>query len=102
MLKVMKGRGRRQASTYKGYVALLVCFNTRAIHMEFVSDLSSGACMAALERFVAIRGLPESITSDQATNFKGVANQLRQFIRLVSTKSYQNVMADFCAERQIE
>lgn len=35
------------------YVALFVCFATKAVHLELVHDLSSQAFIAALRRFIA-------------------------------------------------
>lgn len=62
------GRGSR---TEKGYVALFVCLSTKAVHLEFVSDLSSDAFSAAFRRFVARRGRCAELLSDNATNFVG-------------------------------
>ena len=103
-LRVMKSkRGRKQDyQTYKGYVALFICFSTRAIHLEVVSDLSSGAGLAAVDTFVSLRGLPESITSDRATNFQGVANELRSLISMVNSPEHNYDMTKFCAERHIK
>lgn len=42
-----------------------------------VSDLTTHAFLAALDRFVAHRGLP-SIYSDCGTNFVGAANQFKE------------------------
>ena len=35
------------------YVALFVCFITKAIHLELVSNLTKEACILALKRFSA-------------------------------------------------
>ncbi|XP_037816477.1 uncharacterized protein LOC119606893 [Lucilia sericata] len=60
----------------KGYVCLFVCFSTKAIHIEAVSDLSTPAFLAALARFVARRGCPSRIFSDNGRNFVGAAREL--------------------------
>ncbi|XP_036345643.1 uncharacterized protein LOC118754877, partial [Rhagoletis pomonella] len=68
---------------YKSYIAIFVCFATKAVHVEVVSDLSSDAFIAALKRLVARRGLPSDIFCDNATNFVGASNQLealKQFL----------------------
>ncbi|XP_037932520.1 uncharacterized protein LOC119667430 [Teleopsis dalmanni] len=43
------GRGFR---AYKGYVALFICWATRAIHLEHVSDMTTETFLAASKRFV--------------------------------------------------
>ncbi|XP_025407128.1 uncharacterized protein LOC112681080 [Sipha flava] len=70
----------RKARQSKIYVAVFVCFAVRAVHLELVSDLSTEAFMAALNRFVARRGLPSDIFSDCGTNFIGADNQLRTLV----------------------
>ena len=62
---------------FKCYMALFVCFSTKAIHLELVSSLSTPACTAALRRFVARRGAPIRIYPDNGTNFVGTANELK-------------------------
>ncbi|XP_041972782.1 uncharacterized protein LOC121728634 isoform X5 [Aricia agestis] len=52
----------------------------KAVHLELVSDLTTEAYMAALNRFVARRGKPRSITSDNGTNFVGACNEIYKFI----------------------
>ncbi|XP_075990280.1 uncharacterized protein LOC142985925 [Anticarsia gemmatalis] len=73
-VKANKGRGVR---TTKGYVAVFVCMVTKAVHLELVSDLTSAAFLAALNRMVARRGTPRHMYSDQGTNFIG-ANRILQ------------------------
>ncbi|XP_054737887.1 uncharacterized protein LOC129244295 [Anastrepha obliqua] len=77
-VKTTKGRGH---TTYKGYVALFVCFATRAIHLELVSDLTTDTFLAALNRFVSVRGLCSDIYSDQGTTFVGANALMQQEVR---------------------
>lgn len=56
---------------YKTYIAVFVCFATKAVHLEAVSDLSSDAFIAALKRFIGRRGIPSKLYCDNATNFVG-------------------------------
>ena len=82
-----KGRCNK---TMKSYIALFVCFTTRAVHLELVSDLSTDAFIAALKRFVARRGRPKDIYSDNGKNFvgtKAVFEKFREFLRAKETKT---------------
>ncbi|XP_063932288.1 uncharacterized protein LOC135144238 [Zophobas morio] len=57
------GHGRTQ-KTIKGYVAVFVCFSTRAVHIELVCECSSLAFLNALKRFISRRGQPHELHSD--------------------------------------
>jgi hypothetical protein len=80
----LKSSGRG-AKTQKSYICLFVCFTTRAVHIEAVSDLSTDAFLAALRRFCARRGCPAHIFSDQGKNFIGADNAMkRNFAQFIS------------------
>jgi len=72
---------RRNTKTTKVYIALFVCMATKAIHVEIVSDLTADAFLAALDRFVARRGVPAHVFSDCGSNYVGAARQLKQIFR---------------------
>ncbi|UYV66889.1 hypothetical protein LAZ67_4003244 [Cordylochernes scorpioides] len=61
----------RTTSTMNAYVALFICFSTRAIHLELISRLTTDALISTIRRFIARRGKPATIHSDNATNFVG-------------------------------
>ena len=65
----VKESSKRKSSLFKSYVCVFVCLSTKAIHLEMVSQLTSSAFLAALDRFVARRGLCSQIFSDNGTNF---------------------------------
>jgi hypothetical protein len=60
----------------KIYICLFICLASKAIHLELSSDMTAAACLAAIKRFVARRGLPRQILSDNGSNFVGVRNEL--------------------------
>ncbi|XP_047032786.1 uncharacterized protein LOC124639459 isoform X1 [Helicoverpa zea] len=73
-----KGRG---CKLVKAYLCIFVCLAVKAVHIELVTDLTKEGYMAALSRFVARRGKPKSILSDNGTNFVGTCNELQQFLQ---------------------
>ncbi|UYV80338.1 hypothetical protein LAZ67_18002516 [Cordylochernes scorpioides] len=84
----------RTKVTLKSYIALFICFSTKAIHLEIVSDLSTPAFLAAFRRFISRRGKPSDIFTDNATNFKGAKNILNNIHQLVKDSSIQNYVAN--------
>ena len=76
----IKGISKRDE---KAFIALFVCFSTRAIHLECVSDLSKEASLAAIRRFTSRRGLPNTIYSDNATNFIGSRNEIQEIQQML-------------------
>ncbi|XP_043064528.1 uncharacterized protein LOC122320485 [Drosophila ficusphila] len=75
--------GRARPIT-KGYVCVFVCFSTKAIHLEPTSDLTTEKFLAAFARFVARRGCPQRVYSDNGKTFVGAATLLsRDFLQAV-------------------
>ena len=74
MIRARSGRG---STLYKAWIAIFVCFSTKAVHLEVVTDLTSEAFLAATRRFVGRRGKPSHIYSDQGTNFVGAEKELK-------------------------
>lgn len=86
----------------KGYVALFVCFATKAIHMELVSDLTTEAFLACLKRFISRRGMPEKIFCDNAKTFKGAANELNKLYKLFISKTHKDSVNNYCTPNFIK
>ena len=64
--------------TVKKKIYLFTCFSTRAVHLEIALSLDTQSCVDAILRFVARRGCPETILSDNGTNFVAAARELRE------------------------
>ncbi|XP_055623670.1 uncharacterized protein LOC129767077 [Toxorhynchites rutilus septentrionalis] len=77
----------RKAAPTKAYIALFVCFATKAVHIELVGDLSTASFISALRRFIARRGKPEHMYSDNATNFAGAKNELNALYQMFSNRT---------------
>lgn len=87
--------GIRRVVAIKGYIAVFVCFVTRAVHLELVTDLTSDAFLAALSRFMSRRGMCSHLYSDNATNFVGANKILKQYFTPNSKKQLvTDVMAN--------
>ncbi|XP_050746330.1 uncharacterized protein LOC127012156 [Drosophila biarmipes] len=66
----------------KCYIAIFVCFVSKATHLEVVEDLSTQSFIAALKQFISLRGKLQTIWSDNATNFVGAKNELVELRQL--------------------
>ncbi|UYV66657.1 hypothetical protein LAZ67_4002469 [Cordylochernes scorpioides] len=84
---------KRSKVIFKFYIVLFVCFTTKAIHLEISSDLTAETFLAALKRFISRRGRPTDIYSDNATNFKGASNILKERWKLFKAANIQDFSA---------
>lgn len=96
---LIKHGGRRSRVLTKAYVSLFICFSTRAIHLELVSDLTSVTFLAALRRFISRRGKPTQIHSDNGTNFVGANRILGEFL---SDDSLRKGVLDYSRQEGID
>ncbi|XP_055922675.1 uncharacterized protein LOC129953452 [Eupeodes corollae] len=81
----------------KAYIAIFVCFCTKAVHLELVSDYTTSAFIAAFRRFTARRGICSNLYSDCGTNFKGAANIMdakRNFMPKQWTKDIAKILQE--------
>ena len=97
---IKRSKGRCNV-TEKAYISLIICFTTKALHLELVSDLTTDAFVAALRRFISRRGRPTDIFSDNGKNFLGAKNafdELREFFQKSSNK---NCISQFATSEMI-
>lgn len=97
-----KQHNGRKSPTLKSYIAVFVCLVTKAVHLELVTDLSSDAFLAALDRFVARRGLCGHIHSDNGTNFQGAAKKLGEIYKAVTNFKFNNNVSNFLSTKGIQ
>ncbi|XP_058987609.1 uncharacterized protein LOC131806839 [Musca domestica] len=94
-----KIRGKRP---HKVYIAVFVCFATKAVHLEIVTDLTTEAFIGALKRFISRRGKCQTLYSDNATNFVGAKNQLDEFNKAVFGEKGKKIIAETCSREGID
>ncbi|XP_072403244.1 uncharacterized protein [Diabrotica undecimpunctata] len=97
----IKASNLRKAPLLKSYIALFVCLSTRAVHIEVVSGLSTKTFLLAIKRFISRRGLPQTIFSDNATNFLGARNQLFELYKFFKEKESSRSIKEFLASSHI-
>ncbi|GAB0098440.1 Aspartic peptidase domain superfamily [Sergentomyia squamirostris] len=86
---------KRGGMATKTYVAVYVCLTTKAIHLEVVGNLTTESFIASLKRFIARRGIPTHMYSDNATNFKGACTLLEAFFEaLENDPQLQHTLAE--------
>ncbi|CAI6367665.1 unnamed protein product [Macrosiphum euphorbiae] len=85
----IKTSARRNAPILKAYICVFVCFATKAVHIELVSDLSTDAFLAALRRFWSRRGYCTTLWSDNGKNFVGANRKLKELCDLFGSKEHQ-------------
>lgn len=71
MVKVGRCQEKRWGIIFK-------CLTTRAVHLDLLRNMDSDAYLMASRRFIARRGTPAELWSDQGTNFKGAKRELRE------------------------
>ncbi|XP_015377361.1 PREDICTED: uncharacterized protein LOC107171626 [Diuraphis noxia] len=88
----------RSKKTTKSYIALFICFVSKAIHIELVSDLTTEAFISAVKRFVSRRRCPSEINSDNGRNFVGTANVLKAFL---NDNRIQKEILEYATDQQL-
>lgn len=93
-----KLRGKRVT---KAYICIFVCFTTKAVHIEPAADLTIDGFINCLKRFIARRGAPKKIYCDNATNFRGTHNQLKELSELIHCGKSITKITTYCQDNEI-
>ena len=86
----------------KYYIAVFVCLSTKAVHLESVASLTKEDCIFALNRFIARRGMPSKILSDNGTNFLGARSDLIKIEALLNKDDKNHSIISFVTEKNCE
>ncbi|KIH51378.1 integrase core domain protein [Ancylostoma duodenale] len=63
----------------KCWICLITCMATRGIHLEVVMNCTTIEFLMALRRFIARRGVPDLMLSDNSTTFTSASEHLAEF-----------------------
>ena len=69
--------GRRNE---KRWCCLFTCLTVRAVHIEVVPKIDTDSCLNAIMRFIARRGKPSTMISDNGTNFVGAEKEFAEYV----------------------
>ncbi|KAF6213740.1 hypothetical protein GE061_011462 [Apolygus lucorum] len=86
---------KRKADVSKVYLCLFVCMETKALHLEAVTQLSTESFLATFDRFCSRRGLPQEMFSDCGSNFIGASNHLKDLHRWFQNQDTQRGINDY-------
>lgn len=88
----------RGSRVVKVYLAIFICFSTKAVHLELVEELTTEAFLNCLHRFTSRRGSPVQIWSDNATNFVGANRKLHDFQSFYFKQQTQDQIRSWCRD----
>ena len=91
---IKKGHTRRPV-ILNTYAVVLVCLTTKAVHFDLCASLSTEDFLAVLRRFVARRGCPQEIFSDNGTNFSGAREEIRALHKLAESEQHLQAISNF-------
>lgn len=92
----------RHPTVIKAYIAIFVSLTVKAVHLEAVSNLTTDTFLACLRRFVARRGRPTLMWSDNGTNFVGASRQLTDLLKFLRQHETEEAVTSFCTTQGID
>ena len=72
-LRYRKSKGKEG----KAYILLYACSLTRGVYLELLPNMETSECLNSLQRFIARRGRPERIYSDNGATFVAAAKWVK-------------------------
>ena len=99
---LMKKGHTRKPVIVKGYLAVFVCFATKAAHLEVVSDASTETFLACLRRFISRRGCPAEIHSDNGGNFVGAKRDLQELYDFLEKPTTTSAISSYLLTKRVQ
>ena len=92
----------RRPVTIKCWMAVFVCFCTKAVHLELVKDASAESLVACLGRFCSRRGLPQVIHSDNGSTMTGAKNELTKLYSVLTSRKTQDSITTYLLSQKVQ
>ena len=92
----------RKPCLIKCYMAVFICFTTKAVHLEAVTDATTKTFVECLKRFISHRGCPNDIYSDNGGNFVGARGELREFYKLLEQDDTRSSITNYLLEHRVQ
>ena len=89
---------KQKRSLVKRYDCLFTCLSMRAVNIEIANSLTADLFINALRGFIARRGKPNHIYSDNGSNFVGTNCILRESLDELNQES----LNQFCCQQEIK
>ncbi|XP_064482842.1 uncharacterized protein LOC135395675 [Ornithodoros turicata] len=89
---------KAQRSAKEAYFVIFVCAVTRAVHLELVEAMSATAFLLAFRRFVARRGIPKVVYSDNAKAFRKSNKEIRNLWDVTHGHEIEEKIAEWRVE----
>ena len=80
----------RKPTKLEAYICIFVCLTYKAVHLEVVSDQTTQAFQACLQRFISRRNCPQHLYSDNGPNFTGAKNELKRLYSWLKNETTDN------------
>ncbi|GFV18965.1 integrase catalytic domain-containing protein [Trichonephila clavipes] len=97
---MIRYKNQRKGILHKIYICVFVCFVSKAIPIEIVSDHTSDAFIATLKRVFSRRGKCAKLYSDNGKTFVGANKELKRFLKLIEDSD--DNLAGFLSAEGIE
>ena len=91
----------RRPVKIKAWMAIFVCFQVKAVHLEIVKDATTKSLIAALCRFCSRRALPLVLYSDNGSNMIGAKNELSELYAVLQSKETQNCIQSYLLNQRV-
>jgi len=97
--EIKMGRGKPRK---KVWILLVTCLATRAVHLEATGGMETTHVVNALSRLADVRGVPETMVTDNQTSFSKADKDLQAWLETLDFKRIRKATRNFRGCRGIE